>query len=120
MAFYKNVSVTILAATATGLSSAVEIGDWSLAGFIMPAAWDAAALTFQVCDTYGGTYIDLYTDGGTEVNVGVTTSRAYALSACTNGASLKPWRYIKVRSGTTGAAVQQAGGNRVITFVLKR
>jgi hypothetical protein len=95
------------------LSAAVDIGPMRSIGIIMPAAWTAADLTFQVCDTLGGTYVNLYDASGTEVDIAVTTSKAYTLSAAMTRL-IAPWRYLKVRSGTAGVPVAQGGARSIV------
>lgn len=78
----------------------------------MPAAWTAAALTFQI--SYDGlTFVDAYDDAGNEISY---------TAAASHGILLDPskWvgiEYIKVRSGTTGLAVNQ-GGARTLHLIL--
>ena len=94
------------------LSPAVDLIDTRLFGFVMPAAWTAAAMTFSV-SADGVTYNDLYDDTGTEVNLTVSASKFIALS---NPQRFLGIRYLKVRSGTTGSAVNQ-GAARTIQLV---
>jgi hypothetical protein len=114
------VTPTVTTATIANnasLSAAVDIGLMRSIGIIMPATWTTADLTFSVCDTLGGTYSNLYDAAGTEVDIPVAQAKAYTLSAAMTRL-IAPWRYIKVRSGTSGAAVNQ-GGQRIITIVGK-
>jgi hypothetical protein len=109
--------VTATIASSGSLSAAIDIGTMRSIGIIMPATWTTADLTFSVCDTLGGTYSNLYDAAGTEVDIPVAQAKAYTLSAAMTRL-IAPWRYIKVRSGTSGAAVNQ-GGQRIITIVGK-
>ena len=68
----------------------------------MPAAWDAANLTFQSSGD-GVNYFNAYDELGAEVTVIASTSRRIRLDP-TQWAGIQ---YIKVRSGTAGAAVNQ-------------
>jgi hypothetical protein len=88
-------------------------------GIIMPATWTAATLSFQVCDTDGGTFADLYTEAGAEVAPSSTPTQGKAYSLNTAQPYLAPWRWVKVRSGLTGAP-QAQGADRVVTFVFQR
>lgn len=77
----------------------------------MPAAWTAAELTFQV-SADGITYGDLYEADATEVSVMAAASRYIRLEP-------SAWaviRYLKVRSGTSAAPVNQAA-QRTFTFL---
>jgi hypothetical protein len=81
----------------------------------MPAAWTAAALTFQV-STDGVTYRNMYDFYGNEV----TVSAAIALASRALTIVIVDWlnvRFIKVRSGTAAAPVNQ-GADRAIELVI--
>lgn len=105
-----------LIAALKGLLEAARAG--KQLGIIMPAAWTAADITFAVASESGGTFVPLYDDpgdGGTEVLIdgpAVSTARAIDMLA----GSLAPWRYIKIRSGTSGTPVNQ-GAERTLTVV---
>lgn len=110
-------TVTVTLSTgATGLSDAVDIGGMQLMGVMMSTAWTAANLTFQASNSSAGTFADVYDDAGTEVTVTAAASRAIAIDF----ASLKlaPWRYLKVRSGTTALPVAQVGA-KTLTLIGK-
>ena len=96
------IPVTI--ANSTALSPEVDIGAQQLVGIAMPAAWNAAALTFQV-SVDGVTWIELQNASGVETY----TAAAGQYIAVT----LANWRGItalKVRSGTAGSPVNQGAG----------
>lgn len=86
------------------LSQAIDLVDTRLFGFQMPSAWTTAAMTFQV-SADGVTYNDLYDDTATETNLTVSASKFIVLS---NPQRFLGIRYLKVRSGTTGSAVNQS------------
>lgn len=96
------------------LSDGVKLYGNTLIGIIMPASWTAAVLSFQGSVDGGTTYYDLYDSTGTEKTVAtVGTSRIIMLPP-------QDWfaiDAIKVRSGTTGSAVNQ-GGARTIQLIL--
>ena len=94
------------------LSGAVDLGGRKLVAIVMPSSWTTAGLTFQASPD-GVTYYNLY-DGGTERGLTVAASYYSALA-------IGDWvgiRYLKVRSGTAGTPVNQAGA-RTITLVLQ-
>lgn len=104
-------TATATIANAASLSGAVDLSYARLALILMPAAWTAAGLTFQVSPD-GVTYGDLYTDAGVEVSATVAANRVVRLN-------LSDWigvRYFKVRSGTTGTPVAQ-GAERILTLL---
>ena len=92
------ISATILAGQS--LSSEADLGAKTLVGIVMPAAWTAASLTFQVSFDSGATWLDYVA----------------AISPLTVAAgqylALDPafWRgvnAVKLRSGPSGAPVNQ-------------
>lgn len=106
-------TTTATIAISSSLSSAVELTDGPLVRLVIPSAWTTANITFQT--SYDGTnYADLYDKAGTEYTVTVGgASREIAVP-------IADWigiRYIKVRSGTTGSAVNQAAA-RTIQLVM--
>ena len=106
---------------ATGLSSVVELGGMTLAAIYMPAAWTAAALTFQACPTADGTFQDVYADDGTgtamaELSIPVAQGKVYTFDAA--AMKLAPFRYVKFRSGTSATPVSQAS-DRTLILILK-
>jgi hypothetical protein len=63
----------------------------------------------------GTNYFDIYDDGGTEVTVTATTSRVMSMRG--NLADvLAPWRWIKIRSGTTGVPVNQGAARTLAIY----
>ena len=107
---------TAVIAIDTSLSAEVDLEGFRLAGIVMPAAWTAANLTFQVATATGGTFQDLYDDAGNEVTVTAAVSRSHGIDLLAG--VLAPWRFLKIRSGTSGVAVNQAAA-RTISLVCK-
>ena len=100
-------------AAAASLSEAVDLEYTTLVAVIMPSAWTAADLTFQV--SYNNvTFVDLYDAIGAEVALVVDASRCVSIPAISN--TVPPVRYLKVRSGPSVAPVTQAAA-RVIALV---
>src|SRR6266571_1443782 len=103
-------SVTI--ANGVALSNIVDVGTIEFIGFFMPAAWTAANLTFRVSQD-GVTFFDLFDSAGVEVSVAASASKGIGVIG-TPLQALSPWRYIIVRSGTTGTPVNQAGARTIL------
>lgn len=103
-------------ATGAALSAGVGLGAKALVGIVMPATWDAAALTFQVS-----------TDGGTTWQEMQSTSAVISFTAAASQfLAVDPalWRgvnMVKVRSGTSGAPVNQTTGgtDRIVGLLVK-
>lgn len=103
-------------AASGNLSSAVQIDGGKHIGLIMPSAWTAAGITFQV-SMDGINYSNLYDDAGAEVAIVAAASTAIALDGALKEA-LMPWKHLKLRSGTSGTPVAQAA-ERTITVIAK-
>lgn len=104
-------SVTI--ANGASLSGAIDLENFRLGRIIIPAAWTAANLTFQTSPD-DGTYSDLYDAAGYEYTIVVGgASRAIIVPL----ADFIGIRFLKIRSGTAGVAVNQAA-DRVLTLVV--
>ena len=111
MAYIDLQAATILNGAA--LSSAVPLGEKTIVGLVMPAAWTAAAVTFQVAvdDT---TWNELQDGAGNAVSFTVAASQFIQIDPA-------KWRgvtAVKVRSGTSGAPVNQ-GQQSVVQLVTR-
>jgi hypothetical protein len=103
-------SVTI--ANGASLSDLLDLQGSALAGVQFPAAWTAAGVAFEV-SADGTTFQPLYNSAG---EVAYSTSAAAASrSLSVNGEDFLGWRYVKVRSGTSGSPVNQ-GAARVLVL----
>lgn len=108
----KNGTEVATIANGASLSGAVQIDpDTVPVAIQMPAAWTAAALTFQG-SADGVTYGDLY-DGGTELNIATAANRLVHL----DWTKFVGLRYLKIRSGTSGTPVNQ-GADRALKIIL--
>ncbi len=108
MSFYKSDASAVIA-NGTSLAAAVNLGAGRLAGIQMPAAWDAANLTFQVSQD-GVTYQNLYDATGAEIVVTAAAARYIALNQ-------QLWtgiNFLKVRSGTSVTPVNQTAARSVV------
>lgn len=105
---------TITIANGASLSSEIKITEETITGIVMPSAWTAANITFAAAASEGGTFVPVYDAAGTELEVTAAASRFIAISPD----ALRAARYLKVRSGTSGSAVNQAA-ERSIVLVLE-
>jgi hypothetical protein len=111
-------TITTTIANAASLSGEISLDSWTVEAIIMPAAWTTANLTFQAAEASGGTYNNLYNDGGNEVTVTAAVDRYISLVGDDKD-SLATARWLKIRSGTSGTAVNQ-GAERTIRLVLRK
>lgn len=112
---------TATIASGQSLSGAVSIGGSVLAALHIPAAWTAAALSFQSSIDGGTTWADVFDDGGAEVAIPSASIPTAAARAIVNGTILEKLAgltMIRCRSGLSGAAVNQ-GADRALTFIFK-
>ena len=91
--------VTIAASAA--VTANIGCGGMDAVAIIMPAAWTAAALTFQAGD--GASMENVFDDSGTEVSVSAAADRYIPLPT-----TLKALHTLLIRSGTSGVPVNQA------------
>lgn len=103
-------TVTIL--SGQSLSGPGYIGAGQLVAIQMPAAWDAADLTFQG-SVDGTNFFNLFDGGGNEVDFQAAASEQITVD------KFRGAIWIKVRSGTSGTPVNQTA-NRVITLQVSK
>lgn len=111
-----SVATVTIAAGATGLSTAVNLGAKVLCGIQMPATWVAAALTFQTSYDDGATWVDLYDDTDTEVTIAAPTQGHYLAVDPSTFAGVT---FLKIRSGTSALPVNQTA-TRTLTLVSRK
>lgn len=100
----------VIIANGESLSAAANSDGLPLCGIIMPGTWTAAGLTFQFSHDGGVTFTNVYDDAttDTELTIGTSTSRWIKVEPMWFG-----FTHIKVRSGTAGTAVNQAGARTI-------
>lgn len=111
MAYIETQTATI--GVGASLSAEVALGEKTLVGIVMPAGWDAAALTFQASPD-DVNFSELYSSAGSAVSFTVAAGQFIAVDPTT-------WRGvtgIKVRSGTAAAPVNQTA-NRSLTLITR-
>ena len=105
------VQTSVLIANTTSLSAEVDLGIKVLVGIVMPAAWTAAALTFQASFDGGTTWLNMQT-ASAELSYTAAAGQYIAVDPTL-------WRganAIKVRSGTAASPVAQ-GADRILTLI---
>lgn len=106
------IALTVTISSGTSLSDAADVGGRTVVGIIMPSAWDAADLSFEVSHD-GTTFYDLQYDNA-EVTENAAADQAISLLP----AKLYPWRHVKVRSGTSATPVNQTA-NRELSLIVQ-
>jgi len=116
MHMYRNEGVaTGTIANGANLSDEIDVSQYAMLVVHMPAAWTAASIGFKVASASGGTFLPLYDDNGTLVQIdSPTASKAYSAPAEVAGA-----RYVKLWSQDGSGSNANQGGARVITVDLK-
>jgi len=99
---------TATIANGAALSNATPLGEKTLVGIVMPAAWTAATITFQVSvdDT---TFNELQDGAGNAISYTVAAGQYIQIDPA-------KWRgvtNVKVRSGTLGTPVNQGQASPV-------
>jgi hypothetical protein len=79
-------------------SSVVRNVSGTARSFILPTM-TGTAISFTVCDTYGGTYVAVEAAAGTAISVTSESSKAYAIPA-----EVQNFPFFKFVSGSTEAA----------------
>lgn len=87
------------------LSSPVTLNRRPILSVLVPSGWDDADMTFQV-SMDGLTYYELIDEDGSAVFLDVVASRMVRL---TNLDQWAGYKYMKIRSGTSGTPVNQSG-----------
>lgn len=109
-------SSTTTIASGESLSPIVVTGERTICAVVMPATWTTADLTFQVSDDGGQTWAELRdADGAVVTLASPTAGNRYNLSASYFQSS----KFFKVRSGTVGSPVNQAGA-RVLKLITRK
>jgi hypothetical protein len=85
----------------------------TLCGVMLPAAWTAAVITFQV-SLDNTTFVDLHDRNG---EVSFPTAGASRGLQC-DPAQFAGWRYLKIRSGTSATPVAQ-GADRILGLLTR-
>jgi hypothetical protein len=97
-------TATATIATGTALSAGLVLGAKVLSAVQMPAAWDAADITFQTSDDNGATWVDLLDDAGNEIKI---TAPAAGKRLQLDPSNFLSAVFLKVRSGTSALPVNQ-------------
>jgi hypothetical protein len=106
-----DLSKSVTISNGQSLSGALDLERYTLVGIIMPAGWDAASITFQG-SVDGNTWAELW-DESSEITLTSPAAGVYILLSPSKYLGV---RYLKVRSGTSAAPVNQTA-DRQLTMV---
>ena len=109
-------TLTVTIANGTSLSPAIALGAKRLTAIVMPAAWTAAAITFQTSHDGGTTWNELFDMNGQPLTI-ASASATQGQTAVLPFLPLRGVNMLKVRSGTSGSTTNQ-GADRVIGLVV--
>lgn len=112
--------ITATIASGQSLSAQVDIGPKKLVGIVMPAGWDAADITFQASPDGGTTFGELFSTDGVAADAVAAVqihSPAAAQYIVIAPEQLRSVNSLKVRSGTSGAPVNQTASRAVLLLV---
>lgn len=97
----------------SSLSNVIDGKGYRLTKIFMPAAWDAANLTFQEAPSPDRTFQNLYDDATSPAEVSIPVSAGKNTVISTNKDKFTGMTYFKIRSGTSAAAVNQAADRTI-------
>jgi hypothetical protein len=109
---YFEQSTTVTVANGASLSGAASLKELKVLAFVTDAAWDTNAVTFQ--GSFDGTnFFNLWNDSAEYSIAAVPASTLVAI----NPVNFMGLHSVKVRSGTSAAAVNQVGAT-VVTLIV--
>ena len=113
--------LTTTIASGSSLSGVIDMSafalnkdNYRLFGIVMPSAWTAANLTFQASYDGGTTWVNVWDATGDEMSVMADANRWIALIPD----ALSPISFLKIRSGSSSSAVNQAS-DRTLNLILR-
>lgn len=83
-------------------SSVITCGGLVLVGFITPAAFTGTAVTFEMCDTVGGSYIPVTGISGSAISYTVAAGKYYAVDP----KDFQGINFLKIKSGSAEGAAR--------------
>ena len=113
MTMYNSFQQSDMIAVGTALSAGVQINNIDIVGLLMPAVWDAAAITLQQ-SVDGAAWSGIYDQNGVEMTLQAAAGRYIVLPP----SLLAGIGWIRIRSGTTATPVNQTA-NRTLSWFLR-
>lgn len=106
--------VTATIPSGQSLSGKVDLGQPTLLGLLLPAAWDAAKVSFAVSPD-DVTYGPLFTVAGEYASAAAQAAGDFL---AVDPSAFYGARFLKVRSGTSGTPVTQTA-DRTLTLIVR-
>ena len=97
-----NPSLSVSIASGQQVSSIIDCGGFTLCGVIIPAAFTGTAITFQMCDTIGGTFVPVTGVSGSALSYTVAAGKYYAIDP----KDFFGIRYLEIKSGSAEGAAR--------------
>lgn len=114
--------LTATIALGQSVSTPIPLSDMGLVALVLPAAWTAAALTFETSVDGGATWTQVFDDANAEVTIAGATMTARVTDCIVPTAAilakLEGLHTVRLVSGVAGAQVAQVA-ERVFTVILK-
>jgi hypothetical protein len=108
-------SKSLTIANGAAVTEAFEMSNHAGGSVLMPAAWTAASIGFQIAVTAAGTFYPLYDDSGALVQISSpAVDNAYSIPAAVFGAA-----WVKLWSQDGSASDENQGAARTIGVILK-
>jgi hypothetical protein len=108
------LSVNVPIGAGANLSDVIDLGTARLIGLWIPAGWTSANLSFQASPD-GVTFGEMTDDTGAAISVVAAASTFIIFSKPSQWLGV---RYLKVRSGSSGAPVAQVSSEAIVLFAL--
>lgn len=98
-----NPGLSVVIANGLQLSAVIKTGGMALTGIFLPAAFTGTALTFEACDTVGGTYVPVKsTVSGTALSYTVAQGTYCAIDP----KDFQGIPFLKIKSGSAEGAAR--------------
>lgn len=92
---------TLTIANGQTVSSAMGTRGYTMFGVMLPAAFTGTAISYQVCDTLGGSYQAVYNSAGSLISITVAQGRSYMIPD-----DIKAWPFFKIVSNASEGAAR--------------
>lgn len=112
--------ITATIANGAALSDELDLRNWRITAIQYPAAWTAADLSVQAAPEVGdvaGTYGEVFLDPGTGTGAALAIDAAASQLTVLTGQHSIGGCFVKLRSGPSGAPVNQGAARTIFVYV---